>query len=314
MNQTGNKNYSENIILVLYKAELILLFVTFLWGLTFPLIKLSLNTVSPVLFNFIRFSLTLLLFLILFKSKLKNVSFRELKPGLLLGLFMVLGFIFQTIGLQFTTATKSAFITASNLIFIPVIQYFVLRSKPKLTSLLGAMVVLAGLYILSESFEIIPNTGDILTLFCAFFFAIHIVLLNKFSESADLNILILGQFVTSAALGLFFTFFYEYLIMDEIKFTSEPVLIITLIYTTIFSTLISIVLMTKYQHLTTPLRAGIIYNMEPLFALLFAYIILNEIMNSNQITGAVIMVCGLLISEFTGITNLRKLFWKKELK
>ncbi|HAY33148.1 MAG TPA: DMT family transporter [Ignavibacteria bacterium] len=311
MNQSGNKIYSENNIFSLYKAELILLFVTFLWGLSFPLIKLSLDTVSPVLFNFIRFLMTLLFFLILFKSKLRNVSFRELKPGLLLGLFMVLGFIFQTIGLQYTTATKSAFITAANLIFIPFIQYAVMRSKPKLNSLLGAIVVIIGLYILSESFEIIPNIGDLLTLFCAFFFAIHIVLLNKFSGSSDLNILILGQFVTSAVLGLIFTFFYEHLVMNEINFTLKPVLIVTLIYTTIFSTLISIVLMTKFQHLTTPLRAGIIYNMEPLFALLFAYLILNEIMNANQISGAVIMVCGLMISEFTGLTNFRKLFGKK---
>lgn len=311
MNQSGNKIYSENNIFSLYKAELILLFVTFLWGLSFPLIKLSLDTVSPVLFNFIRFLMTLLFFLILFKSKLRNVSFRELKPGLLLGLFMVLGFIFQTIGLQYTTATKSAFITAANLIFIPFIQYAVMRSKPKLNSLLGAIVVIIGLYILSESFEIIPNIGDLLTLFCAFFFAIHIVLLNKFSGSSDLNILILGQFVTSAVLGLIFTFFYEHLVMNEINFTLKPVLIVTLIYTTIFSTLISIVLMTKFQHLTTPLRAGIIYNMEPLFALLFAYLILNEIMNANQISGAVIMVCGLMISEFSGLTNFRKLFGKK---
>ena len=311
MNQSGNKIYSENNIFSLYKAELILLFVTFLWGLSFPLIKLSLDTVSPVLFNFIRFLMTLLFFLILFKSKLRNVSFRELKPGLLLGLFMVLGFIFQTIGLQYTTATKSAFITAANLIFIPFIQYAVMRSKPKLNSLLGAIVVIIGLYILSESFEIIPNIGDLLTLFCAFFFAIHIVLLNKFSGSSDLKILILGQFVTSAVLGLIFTFFYEHLVMNEINFTLKPVLIVTLIYTTIFSTLISIVLMTKFQHLTTPLRAGIIYNMEPLFALLFAYLILNEIMNANQISGAVIMVCGLMISEFTGLTNFRKLFGKK---
>jgi len=255
--------------------------------------------------------MTLLFFLILFKSKLRNVSFRELKPGLLLGLFMVLGFIFQTIGLQYTTATKSAFITAANLIFIPFIQYAVMRSKPKLNSLLGAIVVIIGLYILSESFEIIPNIGDLLTLFCAFFFAIHIVLLNKFSGSSDLKILILGQFVTSAVLGLIFTFFYEHLVMNEINFTLKPVLIVTLIYTTIFSTLISIVLMTKFQHLTTPLRAGIIYNMEPLFALLFAYLILNEIMKANQISGAVIMVCGLMISEFTGLTNFRKLFGKK---
>lgn len=311
MKLTDNLTGTDKSLLNTYKAELFLLIVTFSWGLSFPLIKLSLGSVSPVLFNFLRFTFTLILFYLVFKKKLKNISSTEIKYGLILGFFLFLGFVFQTIGLKYTTATKSAFITGTNLIFIPFIQYFILKSSPKIYNLIGALIVVTGLFILSESYELIPNTGDILTIFCALFFAVHIVLLNKYSVKADLNILIFGQFLASAVLGLLFTFFYEFLILDEVKFIPDTILFITILYTVIFTTLISIVLMTKYQHLTTPLRAGIIYNMESVFALFFAYIILNEIMNYNQVIGIIIMISGLLISEFTGLFTLNKRIGKK---
>lgn len=302
---------SEKNLFINYKAEFILLLVTLAWGLSFPLIKLTLTDVSPVLFNFIRFAVTLLLFIIFFYKKIKHVKYIDLKYGLILGVFMILGFVFQTIGLQYTTASKSAFITGTNLIFIPFIQFVILKSKPKYFNLISALIVLTGLFILSESFEIIPNAGDILTVICAFFFAVHIVLLDKYSAKSDVNFLIFGQFLISTVICLFFAFFYEHLILDEMKFSVTPILLITLFFTVIFSTLIAIVFMTKFQRLTTPLKAGIIYNMESIFALIFAYFILNEIMNSNQIIGAIIMLIGLIFSEIFGIINFKNLIGKK---
>lgn len=311
MKQNSDISIPDKNLFTVYKAELFLLFVTLSWGLSFPLIKLTLIYVSPVLFNFIRFAITLLLFIIIFYKKIRHIKFVELKNGIILGIFMILGFVFQTIGLQYTTASKSAFITGTNLIFIPFIQFIILKTKPKYFNLIGALIVLIGLYILSESFEIIPNLGDVLTVCCAFFFAIHIVLLDKYSAKSDLNFLIFGQFLISTIICFFFAFFYEYLILNETKFNVEPIVLITIFFTVIFSTLIGIVFMTKFQRMTTPLRAGIIYNMESIFALIFAYFILKEIMNSNQIVGAVIMVIGLFFSEIFGFINFKKLIGKK---
>lgn len=311
MKQNSDISNPEKNLFIVYKAELFLLFVTLSWGLSFPLIKLTLEFVSPVLFNFIRFALTLIIFIIIFHKKIRHIKFGDLKYGIILGVFMILGFVFQTIGLQYTTASKSAFITGTNLIFIPFVQLIVLKTLPKYFNLIGALIVLIGLYILSEIFEIAPNIGDILTVLCAFFFAAHIVLLDKYSAKSDLNLLIFGQFLISTIICFFFAFFYEYLILDETKFNLEPIVLITLFFTVIFSTLIGIVFMTKFQRLTTPLKAGIIYNMESIFALIFAYFILNEIMNSNQITGAVIMVIGLFFSEVFGFINFKKIIGKK---
>ncbi|MFZ1320038.1 MAG: DMT family transporter [Ignavibacteria bacterium] len=311
MKQNSDISNPEKNLFTVYKAELFLLFVTLSWGLSFPLIKLTLEYVSPVLFNFIRFALTLILFIIIFYKKIRHIKFGDLRYGIILGVFMILGFVFQTIGLQYTTASKSAFITGTNLIFIPFIQFIILKSKPKYFNLISALIVLTGLFILSESFEIVPNVGDILTIICAFFFAVHIVLLDKYSAKSDVNFLIFGQFLISTVICLVFAFFYEHLILDETKFSVTPILLITLFFTVVFSTLIGIVFMTKFQRLTTPLKAGIIYNMESIFALIFAYFILNEIMNSNQIIGAIIMLIGLIFSEIFGIINFKNLIGKK---
>jgi drug/metabolite transporter (DMT)-like permease len=295
----------ENFLLKTYKAEIILLFVTFSWGLTFPLIKISLEFISPVFFISIRFFIALILFCLLFRRKIIFSDFSKWKYGIILGIFIFFGFAFQTVGLKFTTASKSAFITGTSLIIIPFAQYFILKHKPKPENIAGAIVVIAGLYILSESYLTKPNTGDILTLFCATAFAIHIVLLDKYSRVINFNYLVFGQFLTMTILSLIFMLIFEVFIYDDLYINLSTDLIFPIFYTSVFSILMSIILMTKYQHETTPLRAGIIYNMESLFAVFFAFILLGEILNLNQIIGAIIMLLGLFVSEFCGLIKIK---------
>lgn len=305
MSSIKNTSSDEKPFLKTYKAELILLIVTFSWGLSFPLIKISLQFISPGFFVFIRFFLTLLIFYVLYRKKIDFKKFRLWKYGITLGIFLFFGFAFQTAGLKFTTASKSAFITGTALVIIPFAQYFIIKNKPKPENLTGAVIVMTGLYILSESYLAVLNIGDILTLICAFSFAIHIVLLDKYSRLIDFNYLVFGQFFTMAILSLLYTLIMELIFFDEFLIEINSTLIITFIYTAVFSTLLSIILITKYQKETTPLRAGIIYNMESLFAVFFAFLLLGEIMNFYQMIGAVIMIIGLFVSEFYGFVKYK---------
>lgn len=311
--QTDNSQTTGK-LLTTYKAEIILLFVTVTWGLSFPLIKISIDYISPVFFIFLRFLLTLAVFMIIFGRKFRVKNTAMWKSGALLGVFLFFGFALQNIGMKYTSATKSAFITGTSLVMIPFVQFYIIRLKPKPENIFGGLIVLAGLYILSEAHLSMPNAGDILTLIAAFVFAIHVVLLNKFSEShgekqADpennnssdnFYYLVFGQFLMMVVLSLVFMIIFEHFIFNELYIHYSGELVSCLIYTAIISTLLSIFLMTKYQKKTTPLRAGIIYSMESVFAVIFAFIILGETLNSNQITGALIMLAGLIISEFYG--------------
>lgn len=303
-----NQSVSDNKIkpfLIQYKAEMILLLVTFIWGISFPAIKISLNESSPFFFNCIRFALALFIFLLFFHGKIKISHFQEWKAGIILGIFMSAGFAFQTLGMKFTSASKSAFITGVSLIFIPFAQYFIIGNKPKAENLIGAIIVMCGLYILSEAYFISLNPGDLLTLICAVCFAVHIVLLDKYTKNFGLYYLLFGQFITAFITSIIFMFVFDILIFRDFFFNFNFITVSSIVYTSVFSILIGVLLMTKYQKQTTPLRAGIIYNMESLFAVFFAYIILSEVLNFNQITGAVIMITGLFISEFYGLIKLK---------
>lgn len=288
-----------------YKAEVILLLVTFMWGISFPAIKISIQFISPLLFNTLRFIISFIVFYIFFKNKINISLFSEWKYGLILGIFIFLGFAFQAIGMKYTSASKSAFITGMSLIFIPFMQYFILGKKPRPENIIGAILVITGLYILSEAYFYSLNPGDLLTIFCAVSFAVHIVLLDKYSKISGLNYLLFGQFLTMMVLGIISVLLFDVYVNNDLYFEINSQTVISVLYTALFSIFLSIILMTKYQKLTTPLRAGIIYNMESIFAVFFSFIILNETLNFNQITGAVIMLTGFLISEFYGLLKLK---------
>ena len=132
-----------------YKPEAILFSISLYWGLTFPLIKIVLNDVSPGALVFSRFLLTILFFFIFFWKQIKNINRNNFNYGLILGVFLFAGFLAQTIGLKYTTASKSAFITGTNIALLPFVQMLIIRTKPNLGNVIGIIIVLFGLYFLT---------------------------------------------------------------------------------------------------------------------------------------------------------------------
>ena len=295
----------NNKLLKTYKAELMLIIVTLTWGLSFPLIKILLHDISPFMLVTVRFSITLVFFVIIFGRSFPINNFNVWKKGLILGIFLFLGYAFQTLGLYYTTASKSAFITGINLIFIPFIQYFVLRLKPGMFNAIGAVIVLIGLFLFTGTHIGEPNIGDIFTIFCAISFAVHIVLLSKYSENTGFLPLAFGQFLAMAFLGILSTLILEETFFGQIKFDIRPLAIIYLLVLSLISTLYALILMTKYQSSTTPFRAGIIYNTEAVFAAVFAYFLLGEILSGVQITAALIIIAGLMFAEIAGLIKAK---------
>jgi len=283
-----------------YKAELFLLFTAIFWGLSFPLIKIGLIYISPFAFVFYRFLITTIIFILIFRKRLSRIKFKELKYGFILGIYLYIGFITQTIGLKYTSAANSAFITGTNIVLIPFVQILLIKTKPKIENVIGIIIVVIGLFFLTEIKNANFNFGDFITLFCAVSFAIYIVLLDKYYKETGYFELIYGQFISMVFLCLLGMFFIEHLIFDEYHFELNFDSAFSLIFTSLLATLLGLYIAIKYQKFTTPVRAGLIYNMEQIFAVIFAYFIINELMSFNQLIGAIIMFSGLLISEFFG--------------
>lgn len=278
------------------KAELYLLLCTLIWGGTFVVVKQGLENSPPFLYIAIRFGLATLLFIPFVLKHLRSISKEAILGGIVLGVLLWIGFATQTVGLQFTSASKSGFITGLLVVFTPIFQIIIEKRLPKKGNVIGVILVVIGLYFLTSPAGAHFNIGDSLTLVCAAFFGLYIVYLDVFSKKHSFLILAFIQFVVSAFLSAICSYFYEPL---EIKFTSN--MLLGLAYLTILATVFTLTIQTKYQKDTTPTRAAIIFSLEPVIAAFFAFMVLGEIIGGGGILGGGLVVAGLLISELSDV-------------
>lgn len=296
-----------------YSAEGVLLFITVIWGATFVIIKTALQDISPMLFVTIRFLLASLILFPFLKKIIKETDRAALAGGLILGLFYFLGFSTQTAGLQYTSATKSAFITGSFVIFIPFCQVIIEKKIPGKGSIIGILLVITGLLFLSSKGESLLqvfyelgsnfNFGDFLTLLCAVFYAAYIVYLDSISKKHAYLPLVFIQITLTGILGAGALFIFSAAGIENIKFNFNGHILFTFLYTSILATVIASTLQTKFQKYTTPSKAGIIISFEPIFSSLFAFIILHETISFFGFIGCILIFTGLLASELLKTPN-----------
>jgi drug/metabolite transporter (DMT)-like permease len=274
------------------KAESFLLLTTLIWGGTFVVVKGALLDASPFSFLAIRFIIATLIILPFVLPQLGNVSSREWLAGFLLGVMLFIGFSTQTVGLLFTTASKSGFITGLLVVFTPFLQLIIEKRIPRPGNVLGVVLVLIGLFLLTSPQGSEFNIGDALTLVCAFFFALYIVYLDIYSKLYSVIVLTFIQIAAVALLSLSGAFLFE-----EVKLQFTGNLVFALAYTAILATLLTTYLQTRYQRETTPTRAAIIFSLEPVFSAILAYFVLSEVIGKIGVVGGAIIVLGLITSE-----------------
>lgn len=266
------------------RSELILLGITAIWGFTFPAMKASLDYLPPILFLAYRFGIASLLMLIIFRSR---VFKREtLKEGFVLGLTLFFGHGFQIVGLKYTTASNSAFITSLYVVFTPFIAYFILGDRLRGRDVLSLIVALTGLYLISRA-SLNFNYGDLLTVLSALSFAFQIVLVQKFGEQDYLSLAfwqILWNFVFSLAFALRF---------ESLVVPRDPMPWMGILYTAIFATVVAFTLQVKYQRDTKAHRAALIYSAEPIFGHIAAFLTIGEILSPKGYLGAALIMASI---------------------
>lgn len=151
------------------RADLVLVFITLIWGSTFTVVKGALADTTPFYFNAIRFLLATAIFLALFYRKIFPLDFLSLRAGVAVGIFLFLGFAFQTYGLAYTSASRSAFLTSLLVLWVPFISLFVEKERPAFSHWAAIGVAIAGMWFLNRPETGQLNRGDWLTLACAFF-------------------------------------------------------------------------------------------------------------------------------------------------
>jgi drug/metabolite transporter (DMT)-like permease len=256
--------------------------------------KIGLRDISPVLMTAFRFTITALFFLAFFYRKIFPLPRGAMFKGIVLGLFLFIGFIAQNIGLNYTTASKSAFITSLMVVLVPFIQFIVERKSPTLGNALGIGIVVAGLWLLTSPSGSEFNMGDALTLVCAILFAIYIVYLNVISRTMNTVQLTFLQSAATALMGIVVAFGFE-----TIVFRPTASMLVSVGYLTLFATILTTFLHTKYQKDTTPTRAAIIFTIEPVWASSLAYFVLGEQLGWLGAVGGVLIITGILASELS---------------
>ena len=291
------------------RAEAALFFTTFLWGGTFVLIKSALVHISPMVFVASRFGIAALVLLPFAYKTFSVASAKQYRQAIILGTCLFVGFATQTIGLRYTTVTKSAFLTGMFVIFTPILQTIVEKRRPPLNNIIAVCFGAAGILFLSSKgtsfyqvlFEIGNgfNFGDFLTLICAINYAGYIVYLDMIGKDIDFKFLTFIQIAVTGVLSILFVVLFQFAMLESAHFELITIVVTAIIYTSIFTTIITTLLQTKYQKEVTPTRASIIFSMEPLYATAFAVFLLSEKISIFGIIGSCFIFTGVLISELS---------------
>lgn len=277
-------------------AELILFSITFIWGSTFIVTKDLLGSVSPFAYIALRFSLGTLLFAAVRPSSLRGWNRASARDGAVLGGLLFAGFAFQTIGLQTTTASKSAFITGMMVVFTPLWQVAIERRWPKPGTWVGVVLVTIGLYFLTSPSGSELNIGDLLTLGCAVVFGLYIVLIDVYGKRTEVVRLTMSQFVVSAIGGGLAA-----LMLEEPFIAWSPGVGGEIVYLAIFATVIALSLQTSYQRFTTPARSAVIFSIEPVIAAVLAYVLMGERIGAVGAIGGGLILVGVLSSQLSDV-------------
>lgn len=284
------------------KAELYLLGVTIIWGLTFPLVRTAVKSMSPADFVFFRFFIAAVILLPLIFKDLKYSSIPIVMYGFLLGILNIGVYLFQSMGLKTISAAQSAFITAMSVALVPFLLMFFRKYSITLSDFFSSGLCLFGLYILTGTSLLTLNRGEVFTLFCAISAAFTILVSQVSSQKIrQFNLVVFYQIIFSAAISMPF----KLMSRAEIQWNTQ--LIFSLLFCALFATIGCFYLQLKYQKYTTAPKAALIYCAEPLFASLFAWIIFDENLTWSIILGGVIIVLGMIFPDLLKLNLIKNI-------
>ncbi|GLC78074.1 DMT family transporter [Lacrimispora brassicae] len=271
-----------------------LILVTIIWGGGFVASDMALESMRPFQIMTVRFLLgTILMGLVSLRS-LRGITKSEVMAGGLMGVALFAGFAFQIIGLQYTTPSKNAFLTALNVVIVPFISFLILRKKIGARGIAGAVMSVAGVALLSLDRNFSLGLGDGLTLICAVGFAFQIFLTSEFVKKYRATVLNFIQMITA-----FFLSVISLIAFGETQFHVTEKGILSVLYLGLISTTVCYLLQTASQKYVDETKAAIILSLESVFGTLFSILILREILTPRMLAGSIIILGAVVISNLS---------------
>ncbi|WP_095692377.1 DMT family transporter [Candidatus Planktophila dulcis] len=265
-----------------------LLSVSAAWGMAFVVMKDAIERQSVNNFLFTRFSLAVIVMVALKPQVLMKLDRDLIIRAGSAGIFLGLGYIFQTLGLARTGAAITGFVTGLYVVFTPLLAYFFL--KERLTKLIWGCVFIAtiGLGLLSiRGFSV--GIGEMLVLASAFFFAAHIIALGKWSSGRDVYAMTIVQLAMCALLSGLAS------IPEGYSAPPDYGVWAVVVFTAVICTAVAFVVQTWSQAHMTTTKVAVILTMEVVFAALFAIIFGGERLTLQATLGGLMVLTAMFM-------------------
>lgn len=281
------------------RADLSLLLVTIFWGAGFPATKIALQTMTPMYHIGMRFIIASLLLVLIFHRKMKSLSKEIIKPALVLSLLLFATYAFQTVGILYTTASKSSFFSGLAVLIVPIFSIFYLKAKLEAKTVIGVITATLGLFLLSYTeggFSF--NLGDFLTVLCSVCYAWQLLFTGTFVQKHDPTLLAIVQLFFVSVMG-----FGSALLFEPLPANISPISFGSLLFSAVLCTAFAFWMQTTAQQSTSASHIALIFTMEPVFGAATSYFFLHEILGIRGIAGGLLIIAAMLISEMDLFTK-----------
>ena len=286
-------------------ADLVLVVVTAIWGSTFIVNRLVIETAPPLLFVLLRFALAATVLYLVARGHPRTPNL--LRDSAVVGLLLAAGIGFQVVGQLFTTASKAAFVTGLSVPLTPVAGYLMTRKKPSRENLAGLLIAAAGFVLLSWPKDAASgvNTGDLLILVTAISYAVLIVIVSETAATHDVRWYSFGQIVFAAigvgavrlALAPFIHGKGAFLAAEARPLVLDRTIVVSVLWMALVATVVTFLAQTWAQARMPATHAAIMFALEPVFTALFAALFLGERMSRRDWGGAGLVLAGIVVSE-----------------
>ena len=273
-------------------GRMCLLGCTFLWGTSFVVLKSALNTMPTLWILAIRFAGAALLMAGFGARQLKTLDRSYWTGGMVMGAFLAVAYIIQTYGLLYTTPGKNAFLTATYCVLVPFLWWFIRHQKPERSHVIAAVICFIGMGLVSLQEHLSVNPGDLITIFCGLFYALHIIATSVYAKDRDAVLLSMVQFLTASAIC--------FALAPLVSKFPEPVPSATWIrigYLCVMCTGICFLLQTIGQKFTPANEVAIFLTLESVFGAAISVIFFHEKLTLQVFCGFVLIFFAVVISE-----------------
>jgi len=273
------------------RADILLVAATLLWGSSFVVVKGALAHSSPLAFLALRFGIAALL-LAPFVRWRPLPDARELAAGVLLGTLLATGFAANTVGLVYTTPSRSAFIVASSSVLAPLVAFLVVRERPRWTALAALAVATVGMYFLTDPSAGGLNRGDLWTLVTAVAFGGQIVAVAELGRHFDVGRLVWMQTAITAAVAAILAG-----VAEQVRVDWATAFLGAVAYCGVVATAVALWWQMRAQREMSSTRAALLFCCEPVFAAAASWLVWGERLSGAQWLGGALILGGMILAD-----------------